>query len=153
MYRSTSDTDSQGRTVPRVALPSQGPRSQCISDIYLLSRNFIFMATLPTRMLKWGHLADICQQADWPCIFALHVFIRVQIIIAVEEQHGAGTAQPELQTLCKQAHQLYANQLLNPFTSLPSSLKGVASERVISPRFASELDRLANSFNTRNVGN
>ena len=35
----------------------------------------------------------------------------LKIIVAVEEQAGATTAQPELQALCKQCHQIYANQV------------------------------------------
>jgi hypothetical protein len=65
----------------------------------------------------------------------------IKIVVAVEEQVGTGTAQPELQTFCKQVHGLYTNQLLNSFAEL--------SEPISSPRFQQGLDDLVGSFNAR----
>ena len=65
----------------------------------------------------------------------------IKIIVAVEEQVGTGTAQPELQTFCKQAHSLYANQLLNSFARL--------GEPISSPRFEQGVDDLVSTFNDR----
>jgi len=39
-----------------------------------------------------------------------------KVVLVVEGVGGSGTAQPELQVLCKQAHHLYANQVRYPRT-------------------------------------
>lgn len=67
----------------------------------------------------------------------------IKIVVVVEEQLGImGTAQPELQTLCRSVHQLFANHLQDPFSHIGCRIK--------SPRFNEELDKIVRAYNTRN---
>ena len=95
---------------------------------------------MPTTSKISMYLGFLCPVEE----FHLYGYVtntHIKIIVAVEEQVGTGTAQPELQNFCKQVHGLFVDALMNPFEPLTGPIG--------SPAFRGKLDKLVETFNLR----